>query len=83
MIFVPSAEGFTMWTLPCEVSGIPAHETFMFLSLVMIHGLHHPEGQSLYVVRFRWGMFSTGSGSGGSKSGSTVAVRPTGVEYFL
>ena len=46
-----------MQTLPCEVSGIPKHETFTFLSLVMIHGLHHPEGQFLYVVQFRWGIF--------------------------
>ena len=57
MIFVPSAEVFTMRTLSCDVSGIPAHETFTLLSLVMIHGLRHPEGQSLYVVRFRWGVF--------------------------
>ena len=33
------------------------HETFMFLFLVIIHGLSHLEGQSLYVVRFRWGIF--------------------------
>ena len=82
MILVPSTEGFTMWTLPHEVSGIPAHETFTFLSLVMIHGLHHLEGQSLYVVWFGWG-FSSGSGSGRRRSGSTVAACPTGVGYFL
>ena len=29
------------------------------------------------------GVLSTGSGSGGNKSASTVAVHPTGVEYFL
>ena len=57
MILVPSVESFKMWALPHKVSGIPAHETFTFLSLVMIHGLHHLEGQSLYVVWFRWGVF--------------------------
>ena len=29
------------------------------------------------------GVFSTGSGSGGNKSVSTVAACPTGVGYFL
>ena len=57
MIFVPGAESFTMWALPPKVSGVPAHKALMFLSLVMIHGLHHPEGQSLYVVWFGWGIF--------------------------
>ena len=57
MILVPSVESFMMWALPCKVSRIPAYETFMFLSLVMIHGLCHPEGQSLYVVWFGWGIF--------------------------
>ena len=57
MIFMPSVKGFTMWAIPCEVSGIPAHETLTFLFLVIIHGMRHPEGQSLYVVRFRWGIF--------------------------
>ena len=35
----------------------PTHETLTFLPLVKIHGLCHPEGQSLYVVWFGWGTF--------------------------
>ena len=57
MILMPSVESFMMWALPCEVSGVPTHATLMFLPLVMIHGLRHPEGQSLYVVWFGWGVF--------------------------
>ena len=54
LLLMSSAKCFTMWTIPCELSGIPAHKTFTFLFLVIIHGLHHAEGQSLW---FRWGVF--------------------------
>ena len=55
MILMPSAESFTMWAIPREVSCISAHKTLTFLLLVMIHGLCHLEGQSLYAVWFEWG----------------------------
>ena len=47
-------ESLAMWTIPHKVSCVPAHETLMFLLLVVIHSLCHPQGQSLYVVWFRW-----------------------------
>ena len=55
MVLMPSAGSFTMWAIPREVSCISAHKTLTFLLLVMIHGLCHLEGQSLYVVWFGWG----------------------------
>ena len=40
-----------------SIRSLHAHEALMFLSLVMIHSLRHPEGQSLYMVWFGWGIF--------------------------
>ena len=50
MFLIPCTEIFTMWTIPCEVSCVPTHEALMFLLLVVIHGLCHPQGQSFYVI---------------------------------
>ena len=82
MILMPSAESFTMWAIPREVSCISTHKTLTFLLLVMIHGLCHLEGQSLYVVWFRW-VLSTGSGSGGNKSASNSSRASHGGRILL
>ena len=54
MFLMPLAESFAMWTISCIVSCVTAHETSMFLFLVVIHSLCHPQRQSLYVVSFGW-----------------------------
>ena len=72
-----------MWTVPCEVSCVPAHETLTFLLLVVIHGLCHPQMIIPLCGLVQVVCSPTGSGSGGNKSASTVAVCPPGMEYFL
>ena len=72
-----------MWTIPREESCVPAHETMTFLLLVVIHGLCHPQETIPLCGLVQVVCSPPGSGSVGNKSTSTVAVQPTGVEYFL
>ena len=54
MFLMTFAESFTMWTISCVVSCVTAHKTSMFLLQVVVHGLCHPQRQSLYVIWFGW-----------------------------
>ena len=72
-----------MRTIPREVSGIPTHETFTLLLLVVIHGLRHPHREPLDVIWFRWSILNWIRVWWQQVWFYCSRAHPTSVEYFL